>query len=99
MLSSDPFWTSCPCIFQSCRFFIDGLGLVVSHPWDCLFLGAQELTSPVRRLNLVTTYSGIRRNFSARCYKRPCEAITVIFLQTLKSFLPEYKYHYSLNGN
>ena len=73
-------------------------GLVVSHPWGCLFLSAQELTSLVRRLNLVTTYSRRRRNFSARCYKRSCEADTVICLQTLETFLPEYEYHYFLEG-
>ena len=78
---------------------MDGLILVVSHPWSCLFQGAQELTSLVRRLNLVITYSGRRRNFSVRCYKRSGEAITVICLQTLKTFLPEYEYHYSLNGS
>ena len=55
--------------------------------------------SLVGRLNLVITYSGRTRNFSARCYKRSCEAITVICLQTLETFLPEYEYHYSLNGN
>ena len=75
-------------------------GLVVSHPWGCLFLGAQELTSLVRRLNLVTTYSGRRRrSFSRRCYKRTCEVISIICLHTLETFLPEYEYHYSLNWN
>ena len=74
-------------------------GLVVSHPWGCLFLGAQELTSLVRRLNLVTTYSGRRRNFYIRYYKRSCEVITIICLQTLETFLSEYEYHYSLYGN
>ena len=66
---------------------MDWLSLVMSHPWGCLYLGAQELTSLVRRLNLVTTYSGRRRNFSARCYKRTCEAVTVICLHTLETFL------------
>ena len=78
---------------------MDWLGLVVSHPWGCLFLGAQELTSLVRRLNLVTTYSRRRRSFSIRCYKRTCEAITVIYLHTLETFLLEYEYHCSINGN
>jgi hypothetical protein len=78
---------------------VDWLSLVVSHPWGCLFLGAEELISLVRRLNLVTTYSGRRRNFSTRCYKRTCEVITVICLQTLETFLLEYEYHYSLDGN
>ena len=78
---------------------MDWLGLVVSHPWGCLSLGAQELISLVGRLNLVTTYSGRRRSFSRRCYKRTCEAITVICLHALETFLPEYEYHYSLNGN
>jgi len=98
-LSLDPFWTSCPCIFHWGRFPVDWLGLVVSHPWGCLFLGAQELTSLVKRLNFVTTYSGRRRSFSRRCYKRTYEVITVICLHTLKTFLPEYEYHYSLDGN
>src|SRR6185436_2558471 len=65
------------------------LSLVGSHPWGCLFLGAQEPTSLVRRLNLVTTYSGRRRNFSARYYKRSCKAVTIIYLQTLEIFLLE----------
>ena len=78
---------------------MDWLSLVVSHPCDCLLLGAQESISLVRRLNLVTTYSGRRRNLSARCYKRTCEVITVICLHTLETFLPEYEYHYSLDGN
>ena len=78
---------------------MDWLSLVVSNPWGCLFLGAQELTSLVRRLNLVTTYSVRRRNFSARCYKRTCEVIIVICLHTLENFLPGYMYHYSLDGN
>ena len=75
------------------------LSLVGSHSWGCLFLGAQEPTSLVRRLNLVTTYFARMRNFSTRCYKRTCEVITVICLQTLETFLPEYEYHYSLDGN
>jgi len=78
---------------------VDWLGLVVSHPWGCLFLGAQELISLAGRLNLVTTYSRRRRNFSRRCYKRTCEVITVICLQTLENFLAGYEYHYSLDGN
>ena len=78
---------------------MDGLSLVVSHPWGCLSLGAQELTTLARRLNLVTTYSGRRRNSFARCNKRYCEVITVISLLTLETFLPEYEYHYSLSGN
>ena len=78
---------------------MDWLSLVVSHPWGCLFLGAQELISLEEKLNLATTYSGRRRSFSRRCYKRTCEVITVICLHTLETFLPEYVYHYSLNGN
>ena len=31
--------------------------------------------------------------------RRDREAITVICLLTLEIFLPEYEYHYSLNGN
>ena len=57
------------------------------------------MTSLVRRLNLVITYSGKRRNYSARCYKRTGEVITIIYLHTLETFLPEYEYHYSLDGN
>ena len=88
VLSLDPFWTSCPCIFQWGRFSVDWLSLIVSHPWGCLFLGAQELTSLAGKLNLATTYSGRRRSFSRRCYKRTCEVITVICLHTLETFLP-----------
>ena len=57
--------------------------LVVSYSWGYFFLGAQELPSLVRRLNLVTTYSGRRRTFFSRCDKRTCEAIIVIPLQTI----------------
>ena len=78
---------------------MDWLGLVVSHPWGCLFLGAQELTYLAGKLDLATKCSGRRRNFSTRCYKRTCEVNTVIYLQTLETFLPEYEYHYSLSGN
>ena len=78
---------------------MDWLQVCMSFFWGCLFLGAQELTSLAGKLNLVTTYSGRRRNFSARCYKRSCEAVIVICLQTLETFLPEYEYHYSLDGN
>ena len=78
---------------------MDWLGLVVSHPWGCLFLGAQELTSLVGKLNLATTYSGRRRSFSIRCYKSTCEVITVICLHILVNFLPGYMYHYPLSGN
>ena len=78
---------------------MDWLSLVVSHPWGCLFLGAQELISLAGKLDLATTYSGRRRSFSRRCYKRTYEAITVICLHTLETFLPEYEYHYSLDGN
>ena len=78
---------------------MDWLQLIMSYSWGSQVVGTKELTSLVRRLNLVTTYSGRRRNFFARCYKRSCEAITVICLQTLETFLPEYEYHYSLNRN
>src|SRR6185503_12336622 len=54
-----------------------------------LFLGAQELTSLVRRLNLVIMYSRRRRICSRRCNKRTCEVITVIYLHTLETFLSE----------
>ena len=62
-------------------------------------MGAQELASLMWRLNLVTMYSGRRRNSFARCYKRSCEATTVICLLALETFLPRYEYHYSLSGN
>ena len=73
--------------------------ILLCHTLGVPRLWVQELTSLVGRLNLVTTYSGRRRNFSARCYKRSCEVITVICLQTLETFLPEYEYHYSIDGN
>ena len=78
---------------------MDWLGLVVSHPWGSLFLGTQELTSLARKLDLATKCSGRRRNFFARYYKRTCEVITVICLHTLETILPEYMYHYSIDGN
>ena len=75
-------------LIESCC--VTSLGLPVS--------GCQRTASLVRRLNLITTYSGRRRNFSARCYKRICEVITVICLHTLETFLPEYEYIISLMG-
>ena len=78
---------------------MDWLSLIISYSWGSQVEITQEFTSLVRRLNLVTTYSGRRRNFSTRCYKRTCEVITVTCLQTLETFLPEYEYFYSLNGN
>ena len=74
------------------------LPLVVSYSWDFQDGSTQELTSLVRRLNLVTTYSERRISFS-RCKKRTCEALTVICLLALETFLLEYDYHYSLSGN
>ena len=73
--------------------------LVVSYSWGSQVVGTQELTSLVGRLNLITTYSGRRRNSFARCKKRSCEAITVICFLALETFLLEYEYHYSLSGN
>ena len=78
---------------------MDGLHLVVSYSWGSQVVSTQELTSLVRRINLVTTYSGRRRNSFARCKKRSCEAVTVIHLLALETFLPEYEYHYSLSRN
>ena len=78
---------------------MDWLQLIVSYSWGSQVVGTQELASLVRRLNLVTTYLERRRNFSTRCYKRTCEAIAVICLHTLETFLPENEYHDSLNGN
>ena len=78
---------------------MDGLHLVVSYSWGSQVVSTQELTSLVERLNLITTYSGRRRNSFAGCYKRSCEAITVICLLALETFLPEYEYNYSLSGN
>ena len=73
--------------------------LVVSYSWGSQVVGTQELTSLVGRLNLVTRYSGRRKNSFARCKKRSCKALTVICLLALGTFLLEYEYHYSLNGN
>ena len=92
-------WTSCPCIFQWGRFSEDEWHLVVSYSWGSQVVGAQDLASLVKRLNLVTMYLGRRRNSFARCKKRSCEATTVICLLALETFLPEYEYHYSLNRN
>ena len=78
---------------------MDGLHLVVSYSWDFQDGSTQELTSLVRRLNLVTTYSGRRGISLSRCEKRTCEALIVICLLALETFLPEYGYHYSLSGN
>ena len=39
-------------------------GLFVSHPWGCLFLSAQELTSLAGKLDLATKCPGRNRNFS-----------------------------------
>ena len=76
-----------------------GLHLVVSYSWDFQDGSTQELTSLVGRLNLVTTYSGRREVPLSRCKKRTCEALTVICLLALETFLPEYDYHYFLSGN
>ena len=78
---------------------MDWLHLVVSYSWGSQVGRTQELASLVGRLNLVTTYSGRRRNSFSRCKKRSCEALTVICLLALETFLPEYEHHYSLNGN
>jgi len=78
---------------------VDGLHVVVLYSWGSRVGSTQELTSLVGILNLVTTYSGRRRNSFARCNKRSCEATTVIGLLALETFHPEYEYHYSLNGN
>ena len=75
---------------------MDWLHLVVSYSWDSQVGRTQELISLVRRLNLVITYSGRRKNSFARCKKRTCEALTVICLLALEIVLP---YHYSLSGN
>ena len=76
-----------------------GLHLVVSYSWDFQDESTQELTSLVGRLNLVTTYSGRREVPLSRCKKRTCEALIVICLLALETFLPEYDYHYFLSGN
>ena len=78
---------------------MDGLHLVVSYSWDFQDGSSQELASLVGRVNLVTMYSGRRRNSFARCKKRTCEALTVICHLALETFLSEYEYHYSLSGN
>ena len=77
---------------------MDGLHVVVLYSWGSRVGSTQELTSLVGILNLVTTYSGRRRNSFARCKKRSCEALTVICLLALETFLPEYDYDYSLSG-
>ena len=78
---------------------MDGLHLVVSYSWDFQDGSTQELTSLVRRLNLVTTYSGRRGISLSRCKKRTCETLTIICLLALETFIPGYEYHYSLSGN
>ena len=78
---------------------MDGLHLVVSYSWDFQDGSSQELASLVGRVNLVTMYSGRRRNSFARCKKRTCEALTIICLLALETSLPKYDYHYSLSGN
>ena len=78
---------------------MDWLSLIVSYSWSSQVETTQELTFLAGKLDLDTTYSGRRRSFSRRCYKRTCEVITAICLHTLGTFLPEYEYHYSLDGN
>ena len=78
---------------------MDGLRRVVSCSWDFHDGNTQELTSLVRRLNLVTTYLGRREISLSGCKKRTCEALTVICLLALETFLPEYEYKYCLSGN
>jgi len=70
----------------------------VSYSWDFQYGSTQELTSLVRRLNLITMYSGRSRNSFAKCKKRTFEVLIVIFLLALETFLPEYDYDYSLSG-
>ena len=78
---------------------MDGLHLVMSYSWDFQDGSSQEMASLVGRLNVVTIYLERRRNFFARCKKRTCEALAIICLLALEIFLPEYEYHYSLDGN
>jgi len=78
---------------------VDWLSLIMSYSWSSQVETTQELTSLAGKLDLATMYFGRRRNFSARCYKRSCKAITVIYLLTFETFLPECEYHYSLSGN
>jgi len=79
-----------------CELVAFGCVMLLGFPrWKC----TQELTSLVRRLNLVTTYSRRRKFSFSRCKKRTCEALTVICLLALETFLLEYDYHYSLSGN
>ena len=75
---------------------MDRLHLIVSYSWDFQDGSSQEQASLVRRLNLVTTYSWIRRNSFSKCKKRICEALTVTCLLALETFLPGYEYHYSV---
>jgi len=74
---------------------MDRLHPIVSYSWGSQVGSTQELTSLVGGLNLVTTYSGRRRNSFARCKKSSCEVLTVIYLVALETFLPGYEYHYS----
>ena len=53
------------------------------------------MACPVKRLNFVATYSGRMRNSISRCKKRTCEALTIICLLALETFLPGYEYSYS----
>jgi len=57
------------------------------------------MASPVRRLNLVATYSGRRKTSFSRSRKRTYEACTIICLLALETFLPEYEYSCSQSGN
>jgi len=81
------------------RIFKELSGLVVSYSWVFQDGSSQEIACPVKRLSLVTTYSGRRRTPFSKCKKRTCEALTIICLLALETFLPEYGYCYSQSGS
>jgi len=61
------------------------------YSWNFQDESSKEMASSVKRLNLVATYSGRRRNSFSRSKKRTCEALTVIYLLALETFLLEYE--------
>ena len=94
-LPPQPSWVSCPCSYKSGRNFKELSSLVVSYSWVFQDRSSQAMACPVKKLNFVATYSGRRRNSFSRCKKRTCEALTIICLLVLESFLPGYGYSYS----
>jgi len=67
-----------------------------------ILLGFPRWKFPINGMSvivLVATYLGRRINSFSRFKKRTCEALTVICLLALETFLPEYEYRYSQPGN